>query len=354
MNPFCLHRHTNVRTASVAASLTVTSLLWLPGTAAAQAGAADAQHSHLQTAAHTPAPSTPPATSSQDVELQKQIAELRAQVAKLQAALEQQQKQTPTAGTPATPSPAPSRRMMGEMSAMPPGGMRIGEMGGMGSGGMGAGQTGAMSGGAMGMDMHKGEMGMPPDGMKMPDNMMSEMGMGSMSSGSGTPSSGGMTMGGAGSPSAGAGGTGGMTMSGGGASAPAPAARASRAPRSMSSLPGTPGASHVYHIGSTAFFLDQTQLNLTTQQQTALNRIKERALLERANAERRIEQAEQELWALTGADQPDAAKIQAKLQEIEQLRTNQRIGFIRAVGDASKQLTSEQQNALLGTAPPTK
>ena len=350
MKSFTTRTSPRVRRTQLAVALAVGGLLSVPASGSAQTSA-DAPHAHSQPAGQTSA------TAAQDQELQKQIAELRAQVAKLQAALEQQQQptpQTPTAAAPATPSQAPGRRMMGEMGAMPSGGMRMGEMGGMGSGGTGAGQTGATPGGAMGMDMHKGEMGMPPDGMKMPDNMMSEMGMGSMSSGSGTPSSGGMTMGGAGSPSAGAGGTGGMTMSGGGASAPAPAARASRAPRSMSSLPGTPGASHVYHIGSTAFFLDQTQLNLTTQQQTALNRIKERALLERANAERRIEQAEQELWALTGADQPDAAKIQAKLQEIEQLRTNQRIGFIRAVGDATKQLTPEQQNALLGTAPPTK
>ena len=291
-----------------------------------------------------------------DQTLTKQLEELRAQVAKLQAALDQQQKQapqTPTAGAPPSPGQAPGRRMMGEMGAMPTGGMRMGEMGGMG-----AGQPGAMSGGGMGMmdmDMHKGEMGMPPDGMKMPDNMMSEMGMGTMSSGSGTSSTAGMQMGGGGSGGAAAsGGMGGMNMGAGGTSAAAPAARSSRAPRSISSLPGVPGASHVYHLGSTGFFLDQPQLTLTTQQRTALNRIKERALLDRGNAERRIEQAEQELWALTGADQPDAAKVQAKLQEIEQLRTNQRIGFIRAVGEATKQLTPEQQNALLGAAPPTK
>ena len=351
MRPFTTRTSPRVRRTRLAAALTLAGVLSVPSSGSAQTSA-DAPHAHSQTAGQTGAAAT------QDQELQKQIAELRAQVAKLQAALDQQQKsmpQTPTAGAPATPLQAPGRRMMG---AMPPGGMRMGEMDGMGPGGMGAGQTGAMSGGAMGMmDMHKGEMGMPPDGLKMPEGMMmGEMGMGSMSGGSGTPSSGGMSMGGAavGGASAGASGVSGMPMGGGGANAASPGARASGAPRSVSSLPGMPGASHVYHIGSTGFFLDQTQLNLTTQQQTALNKIKERALLERGNAERRIEQAEQELWALTGADQPDAARIQVKLQEIEQLRTSQRIGFIRAVGEASKQLTSEQQNALLGTAPPTK
>ena len=353
MKPFSSRSRTHLATA-----LAVGGLLWLPSAGAAQTtGAATAPHAHPQAAGQA-------AATSADPELQKQLAELRAQVARLQAALDQQQKstpQTPMAGAPASPAPAPGRRMMGEMGAMPPRGMPKGEMSGMGSGGMGAGQPAGMPGGGMDMmqmmDMHKGEMGMPPDGMKMPDNMMmGEMGMGSMPSGSSTPSGGGMTMGGGGAAAtpSGSSGMGGMTMGGGGTSAASPAARPSRAPRSMSSLPGIPGASHAYHIGSTGFFLDQPQLKLTTQQQTALNRIKERALLERGNAERRIEQAEQELWTLTGADQPDAAKVQAKLQEIEQLRTNQRIGFIRAVGEASKQLTAEQQSALLGTATPTK
>ena len=352
MKPFRFRSIAHHGRAHIAAGVAVGALLWLPAAALAQA-AATAPHAHPPAAGQTTAPST------QDPELQKQLAELRAQVAKLQAALDQQQKQapqTPTAGVPAAPAQAPGRRMMGEMGGMS-GGMQMGEMGGMKPGGMGAGQPGGMSGRGMGMmdmDMHKGEMGMPPDGMKMPDDMMmGDMGMGQMPSGS---TGGGMPMGGnatATTPPA-AGGMSGMNMGGGGASAASPAARSSRAPRSMSSLPGMPGASHVYHIGSSGFFLDQPQLKLTTPQQTALNRIKERALLERGNAERRIEEAEQELWALTGADQPDAGKVQAKLQEIEQLRTNQRIGFIRAVGEATKQLTAEQQSALLGTASPTK
>ena len=349
MRPFTSRRSAHARRTQLAATLALGSLLAVSAGASAQTSATT-PHAHAQAAGQASA------TAAQDQELQKQIAELRAQVAKLQAALDQQQKlmpQTPTAGAPASPGQAPGRGMMGEMGRMPPGGMRTGEMGGMG-----AGQPGGMSVGGMGMmDMHKGEMGMPPEGMKMPEGMMmGDMGMGSTSGGSGTASSGGMTMGGggAGATPSGSGAMSGMNMGGGGSGTASPSARTPRAPRSMSSLPGVPGASHVYHIGSTGFFLDQPQLNLTTQQQTALNRIKERALLERANAERRIEQAEQELWALTGADQPDAAKVQAKLQEIEQLRTNQRIGFIRAVGEGTKLLTPEQQSALLGTAPPTK
>jgi hypothetical protein len=200
------------------------------------------------------------------------------------------------------------------------------EMGGMG-GGMG-GMPPDM------MDMDEGEMGMPPEGMEMPPGMMmddmddmGEMGMGGKSSGSG------MAPG---------------KMSG----APAPSrkpAGGAGTPKSMSSLPGVPGGSHLYHIGSTGFFLDQPQIALRAEQLSALNRIRERALLERGNADRRIEQAEQELWVLTGAERPDAAKIEAKTRDIERLRTSQRLAFIQAVGEATKVLTPDQRSRLLGT-----
>lgn len=117
-------------------------------------------------------------------------------------------------------------------------------------------------------------------------------------------------------------------------------------------LPGFPGASHLYHIGATDFFLDHPQhITLSATQQTNLNRIMEKALLDRASTERRIEEAEQELWVLTAADSPDASKIEAKIQAIEKLRSNERMAFIRAVGEAAKTLTSEQRAALLGTKP---
>ena len=118
------------------------------------------------------------------------------------------------------------------------------------------------------------------------------------------------------------------------------------------SLPGFPGASHLYHVGATGFFLDHPQhITLSTEQQTALNRIKEKTLLDRTSSDRRVEDAEQELWMLTAADTPDAAKIEAKVRAIEKLRGDQRVAFIRAVGEAGKVLTSDQQKALLGTKP---
>ena len=191
---------------------------------------------------------------TQDQTLAKQLEELRAQVARLQAELERQQQQptSPAPGTTAAPAPGG----MGQM------GMRMGEMGRR----MGMSEMGSMPpGGEMSMmDMHKGEMGMPPEGMRMPMGEMGGMG----SSGAPAPATGGgMQMGGGASAGAQAGsgptgsGTGGMRMGG-------PAARPGR---STSALPGNPGGSHLYHIGSTGFFLDQPQLTLTSEQQAALN-----------------------------------------------------------------------------------
>lgn len=117
----------------------------------------------------------------------------------------------------------------------------------------------------------------------------------------------------------------------------------------QSSLPGFPGASHLYHIGSTGFFLDHPQhIALTSSQQVSLNRIKEKAMSERASADRRIEEAEQQLWSLTAADSPSITKIETKVRDIEKARGDQRISFIRAVGEAAKLLSADQQAALLG------
>ena len=125
--------------------------------------------------------------------------------------------------------------------------------------------------------------------------------------------------------------------------------------RSSSMMPGQPGASHLYHIGSTGFFLNHAKhIALTPEQKMTLNRLKEKALLDRTTAQRRMGQAEQDLYILTGADQPDTAKIQAKVAEIEKLRTDQRMTFIRAVSEAVNVLTHDQHQALLGTMTPNQ
>lgn len=117
-------------------------------------------------------------------------------------------------------------------------------------------------------------------------------------------------------------------------------------------LPGFPGASHLYHVGADGFFLNHPQhIQLSMEQQTRLGRIREKALLDRATAQRKIEEAEQQLFVLTGSDQPDIRKIEAQARAIEELRVQRRLAYIRAVGEAAQVLTDEQRRAVLGTAP---
>ena len=120
-----------------------------------------------------------------------------------------------------------------------------------------------------------------------------------------------------------------------------------------SALPGFPGASHLYHIGATGFFLDHPQhIALSTEQQMGLNQIKQQAALDKASASRSGQEAEQDLWTLTAADQPDNVQIEAKVAEIEKFKGNARLRFISAIGNAAKILTDEQRKALTGFAPP--
>lgn len=264
--------------------------------------------------------------ADQSQPLQDQIAALRAQVAKLQAAIDSKPaaKANRKPGMKMNSSPTKNKPMVdeaGEMSMAPGGAMGMSDMDDMDE--MGGMQANAPSGKKMGMMMS--EMG----GMmsKMGD-MMGEMGNMSGMSPSPSPAKAGVT---------------------------AHSGSHANAAGSMSSLPGFPGASHLYHIGATGFFLDHSdEIGLTADQQASLNRIKEKALLDRATTQRRIDEAEQELWALTAADQPEQSKIQSKIEQIEKLRGEQRLAFIRAVGEGAKLLTLEQRQALLGAAAGSK
>ena len=272
----------------------------------------------------------PACSTNENQVLPDQIKELRAQVAKLQAAVQQT--------SPISRSTAGSRMKMGGGKAM----VVMDDMGGMGSGqkrGMSPG-----SGGGMGMMEKEGEMGGMSSGrsggMSMEDDQ-SEMGGMSSSSGMSPGGAKGMCcMGEMGAM------MGGMMGSGGGMGGM----------KGMpSTMPGQAGASHLYHIGSTGFFLDHPKhLTLTKDQTRTLNRLKERALLDRTTAQRQIDQAEQELYILTGADEADSGKIQAKVAEIEKLRADRRMNFIRAVGEAVNILTHDQHQTLLGAMVPNQ
>jgi Spy/CpxP family protein refolding chaperone len=117
----------------------------------------------------------------------------------------------------------------------------------------------------------------------------------------------------------------------------------------QSALPGFPGASHLYHVGATGFFLDYAdKLTMSTEQKATLNDLKQHALIEQSASDRKIEEAEQALWALTALEQPDAAAVEAKTREIEKLKADQRVTIIRAVGEAARVLTPEQRKMVLG------
>ncbi len=125
---------------------------------------------------------------------------------------------------------------------------------------------------------------------------------------------------------------------------------ASMGPSSFfSELPGFPGASHLYHIGSTNFFLDHPQhITLSLEQQSRLGEIRMRALLERSDFNRKIQEAEEQVWLLTASDQPNSVNIEAKVRESEKLQGDFRLAFIKHVGEAAMLLSIEQRNALLG------
>lgn len=303
-------------------------------------------------AAHVAAGAMPPDVAKGDPALVQQLSQLQAKVAQLEAALARIA--PPMAAVPAGAAmpgmpgaaPAATPAMSMGMGKMKPGGAMPGMSAGATPAPAMAGMSGsaAPAGGAMPM------MGMMDKMMGMMDKMMS------MSGGAPMPSGGGMGMDmdmmkmgampatppAAGMAKMSGGGRMGMMGMGGGSGS-----------MTQSALPGFPGASHLYHIGATGFFLDHPQhIALTTEQQALLNKAKEQALLANSTADRAIEQAEQELWMLTAADQPDAAKIQAKLAEIGKLNGDERLAFIRAVGDASQLLTDEQRKILTGFAPP--
>jgi Spy/CpxP family protein refolding chaperone len=250
---------------------------------------------------------SPSSSVESDAALKQQLAALQAKVKQLEAALASQSHTT--SGMPGAGTSAGGGMQMAGMSTG--GGMRMGgrmgemnPMAGMQASGMN--MPGSQSSGGMGMMEMMGDM-------SMMDQMMG-----------GTTAGGGMTME-----------SGMMNM----------------APQSA--LPGFPGASHVYHIGATGFFLDHAQhINLSTEQQVGLNKIKEQTLLAKSATDREIEQTEQELAILTSSDQPDLKKIDNKIREIAKLGADERVAFIKAVGEAAKLLTDQQRKILTGFASP--
>ena len=254
--------------------------------------------------------------------LLEQLRDLRERIAKLEASVAAHA-QPASAPMPAMPASAGSGMEMAGMMAMM---QQMQKMMGMMMGGRTSGMSAAPARGALGTSPSMGgDMGMAPARPMAPTAPMkpmeamdaSEMGM--------APT---------------------MTAP---ATSPMPGMTAAPGTPSVSTLPGFPGASHLYHIGSTGYFLDHPHhITLTTEQQTSLNSIREKAALEKSSYQRKIEEGEQALWSLTASDNPDAPAIESKVREIEGHRSDQRAAFIRSVGEAARVLSDEQRKTLTG------
>jgi Spy/CpxP family protein refolding chaperone len=117
----------------------------------------------------------------------------------------------------------------------------------------------------------------------------------------------------------------------------------------------TTEAPHLLHVGAKDFYLDHAQqIGLTPEQKTDLEKIKAGAVQQKVASQKQIDVAEQELWQLTSADQPDSAQIDSKVQEIAKSKADQQVAFIHAVSSASDVLTTEQRAKVVKLMPSTE
>jgi Spy/CpxP family protein refolding chaperone len=282
--------------------------------------------SSTRAVAQMPMPSSQPAQSqaqpdaaAQSQDTQEQITQLKEQVAKLQAALQAKKAKKTGSGKASMGAADPAMGMEGESS----------EMGGMSAG---SGKSAA----PMNDDMDEDDAMAPAAG--------------AMKSGDAKPMAGsgccGMSMG---KPMAKAPGMGDDKM--GGMSAGKMPSKGSKAMSGMK----TAEAPHLLHVGAKDFYLDHAQqIGLTPEQKTDLEKIKAGAVQQKVASQKQIDVAEQELWQLTSADQPDSAQIDTKVQEIAKSKADQQVTFIHAVSSASDVLTMEQRAKVVKLMPSTE
>ncbi len=98
------------------------------------------------------------------------------------------------------------------------------------------------------------------------------------------------------------------------------------------------------HLGAKDFFLDQAQhIGLTPEQKVSLEKVKSASVGDRAATQKQVDVAQQELWQLTSADQPNTPEIDVKVREIAKMQADEQLTFIHAVSTASGLLTPEQR-----------
>jgi Spy/CpxP family protein refolding chaperone len=114
-------------------------------------------------------------------------------------------------------------------------------------------------------------------------------------------------------------------------------------------------APHLLHIGAKDFFLDHQQhLGITPDQKAQLETIKNDASNQKSASQGEIDKAQQQLWQLTSAAQPNSADIDSKVQEVAQLRAVEQVAFIHSVSAASNVLTPEQRVEAVKPMTPAK
>ena len=110
-----------------------------------------------------------------------------------------------------------------------------------------------------------------------------------------------------------------------------------------------PRASHLLHLGVASFYLDfHTRLSIDAEQAQELGRLRDKATRAWARDDEELGRLELQLWEATGALQPDLARVDALVREVEAVRARQRIEYIRAVAVAASKLREDQQRALVG------
>lgn len=106
---------------------------------------------------------------------------------------------------------------------------------------------------------------------------------------------------------------------------------------------------HLYHRGSKQFYLELAKpLALTDEQTRRLRHLWEFDQGEKLRYRDALKRSEQELWHLTGADEPSLPDIETVIRRVEGLNAERRLTFIRRVVYAASILTSHQREMLRG------
>jgi hypothetical protein len=115
------------------------------------------------------------------------------------------------------------------------------------------------------------------------------------------------------------------------------------------------GPPHLYALAADSFFLDQARaLGLSGEQQGSLAVLKESAAMAYATTQRKIDQAEQDLWMLSTSNTPDLAMIEKHIEGIGRLTGHQRMDFIRALREAAGILTDAQRDGVVSHSAPVQ